>query len=246
MSDLLISELPAGERPRERMMRLGVSALSERELLAVLLRNGAPGESALSLADTLLQAYSHDLLRLSQATAAELCGIRGMGLAKAASLSAGLELARRLKEAVLPDLNCLSSPALAAEFMRSRFKQFEQEEFHVIMLNSRNQVIDETLVTLGLLDRSLVHAREVFRPALRCACARIMVCHSHPSGDPRPSQADHQLTEMLLLSGKIIGIALLDHIVLGTPSGDPAHLGYYSFAEHDLMKLPEGTAGQKP
>ncbi len=226
------------ERPRERLLRLGSRSLSDRELLAIILRNGALGESALDLADELLDRFGGALRGVSGAALSELCAVHGMGEAKATSLVAAFELGRRLQVATPAELPLATSPGEIANYMRNRQQQFDQEEFHVLLLNTRCQIIGEELITLGLLNKSLVHAREVFRTAIRSACYQILVCHNHPAGDPQPSDADIQLTRNLIIAGKIIDIQLLDHIIIGDPATDPEQLGYFSFAEHHLMELP--------
>lgn len=228
--ELLIHEMSENERPRERLARLGASALSERELLALLLRSGPRGVSALALADEVLAHFRGRLSALASATAAELCTIRGIGPAKALELVGALELARRLAAETPERRPYVNSPMATADYMRGRFSRLDQEEFHVLLLDAKLQLLHEELVTLGLVDRSLAHAREVFRSAIRAGCSRVALCHNHPSGDPRPSPEDMRITAVLRAAGKIVDIEVVDHVIVGTIEGDPRHLGWYSFA----------------
>ncbi|MBQ4480609.1 MAG: DNA repair protein RadC [Victivallales bacterium] len=235
MNELMIMDMPAQERPRERLMRLGAMALSDRELLAILLRTGKQGDSALTLADQVLAHFQGELRRLAFAVPEEFQQVSGIGEAKAITLVAACELARRLASATLGEHPLLNSPGAVAQYMRTRIQRAAQEEFHVIMLDTRNQVIQEERITLGLLDRSLVHAREVFRRAIQCACQRIVLCHNHPSGDPHPSPEDLALSRVLSAAGNLLGIRVQDHIILGTQEADPLHIGYYSLGAHGQL-----------
>lgn len=235
MDGMLISDLPADERPRERYARLGAVALSVPELLAILLRTGAKGNSAMTVATRLLEKYHGSLERLAAAPAGELQQFQGLGQAKAATLGAAFELARRLKREALPEQVTVSSPEIVAEFLRLRILHLEQEEFHVLMLNTKNQVIDDECVTVGLMDRSLVHAREVFRKAIRSGCTRVIVAHNHPSGDPRPSKEDMAITDMLVAAGKLLDINVLDHIIVGRKEADPQGIGFFSFGRAKMI-----------
>lgn len=239
MTERMIMELPAPERPRERLMRLGAMALSNRELLAILLRTGKQGDSALTLADQVLQHFEGALSRLASAIPEEFQQISGIGEAKAITLVAACELARRLMEASLGERPVLNSPGSVAQYMRTRIQHSSQEEFHVILLDTRNQVLREDRITLGLLDRSLAHAREVFRRAIQCACQRIVLCHNHPSGNPQPSPEDLNITRSLVLAGQILDIQVQDHVILGRMEADPLHIGYYSMGAHGELRIEE-------
>lgn len=235
MDEMMIMDMPTQERPRERLLRLGAMALSDRELLAILLRTGKQGDSALTLADQVLAHFQGELPRLARAVPEEFQQVSGIGEAKSITLVAACELSRRLAMATLGERPVLNAPGAAAQFLRTRIQHADQEEFHVVMLDTRNQVIREEQITLGLLDRSLVHAREVFRRAIQCACQRILLCHNHPSGDPQPSPEDLALTRVLVAAGKLLNIEVQDHIILGSPEADPKHIGYYSLAAHGEM-----------
>ncbi len=238
MDGHLLSDLPAEERPRERLERLGASALSIPELLAILLRTGVRGSSATAVGTRILEHFQGDLAGLATAPLEELQLLRGVGRAKAVGLAAAFELGRRLAVSRLPARISLTSPATVAEYLQTRLRQREQEEFHVLFLNAKHQVVAEECVTVGLRDRVLVHAREVFRKAVRTGCLRVVLAHNHPSGDPRPSPEDIQLTQNLVEAGKVLDIRVLDHIVLGTRQGDPLGIGYFSFRLGKLMEGP--------
>ncbi|MBP5300801.1 MAG: DNA repair protein RadC [Victivallales bacterium] len=236
MNELMIREMPAPERPRERLMRLGVRALSDRELLAVLLRTGKRGDSAIQVAARLLKHFQGDLTRLAEAVPEEFQRISGIGMAKAVTLMAACELGRRLNIATKGERPELKSPGAYAEYLRPHFENPNQEEFHILMLDTRNRVFGQERISTGILDQSLVHPREVFRPAIQCACHNIILCHNHPSGDPAPSDVDSLLTQRLFLAGELIGIAVQDHIILGRTENDPKGIGYYSMAAHGFFE----------
>ena len=229
MNSILISDLPADERPRERFERLGASALSVPELLAILLRTGVRGCSAMSVATQLLEHFDGNLARLASAPLGEICRLHGVGQTKAVTLGAAFELARRLQQAALPHRMMASTPEAIVAYLRTRIRQTDQEEFHVLLLDAKNQILADECVTVGLMDRALVHAREVFRTAIRIGCMRVVLAHNHPSGDPRPSRMDETLTKTLVASGELLDIAVLDHIILGRVDADPRHEGFFSF-----------------
>lgn len=228
----LIADLPNPERPRERMQRLGAAALSDRELLAILLRNGTRGKSALSLATDLLQCYDGSLSRLAESSIHELSKTPGIGKIKATELCAAFALSARISQQECRDLPLMNNPARVASYIRRILNQREQEEFHVLLLDSRMRLIRSELITVGLLDRSLVHAREVFRAAIKEACQSLILCHNHPSGDVRPSPEDKHSTQMLQKAGKIVGISILDHVIISSRLED---LEYFSFREASIM-----------
>ena len=236
MDGMLISDLPADERPRERCVRLGAAALSVPELLAILLRTGVKGSSAMTVATRLFQKYHGSLEQLAVAPVGELQQFQGLGKAKAATLEAVFELARRLRREAIPEQVSVTSPEIVAEFLRLRILHPEQEEFHVLMLNTKNQVINDECVTVGLTDRSLVHAREVFRNAIRSGCTRVIIAHNHPSGDPRPSREDKAITDTLVAAGKLLDIQVLDHIVIGRKEADPTGYGFFSFGRAKMIE----------
>ncbi len=218
-----IKAQPAGERPRERLLAAGAEALQTSELLAILVRSGRPGESAIMAGEKVARHFSHRLEELPAAGRAELAAIsRAIQTAAYCQIMAGIELGRRV--AALSDkplTRKISSTQEAIAFCQQHFARLmtdaRQEEFHIVTLDTKNQVIDTHQITVGTLDASLVHPREVFRAAIRDAAASIILVHNHPSGDATPSREDHQVTRRLETVGETVGIRVLDHIVLGNP-----------------------------
>lgn len=243
MEGLLISDLPADERPRERYERLGASALSLPELLAILLRTGVRGSSAMTMATRLLEKYDGSLVRMANAPIGELRRYPGLGQAKATTLGAAFELARRMMLENLPEQVDISSPETVADYLRLHIAHPDQEEFHVIMLNTRNQVLNDACITVGLMDRSLVHAREVFRNAIRTGCASVIIGHNHPSGDPRPSPEDKAITDTLVAAGELLDIRVLDHVILGRKEADPRGVGFFSFGRAGMLNDASHSKG---
>ena len=229
----LISSLPSHERPRERLLESGPDVLKDVELLAIVLRTGPTGKSTLDLARELLQHFDNSLLLLAQASPAELEQVHGIGPAKAADLKATFALAERLAKYKQGDKPKITTPEQAAGHMREKFRQKRQEEIWVILLDARNQLIRSEMVTIGLLDRSQAHAREIFRPAIQYSAAKLILAHNHPSGDPTPSPNDISSTRDLIKTGEIIGIPVIDHVVVGLPQD--GRCDYYSFREHELI-----------
>ena len=229
-----IAELPDHERPRERLLKKGAHSLSDSELLAILLRSGTAGCSVLDLSREILQTFGGNLDQLAAASVKELCAVRGVGVAKAVEIAAAFALAGRLCEFNGNDSPRLESPSDVAGLMRELFRNKKQEEFHVLLLDTKHHLIRDECITVGLVDRSQVHAREVFRGAIRESCSRVLLVHNHPSGDPTPSSHDIACTRNLVSAGKIIGIDVLDHVVIGrrTMSRPIDHL---SFREEKLL-----------
>ncbi len=209
-----IKELPLPERPRERLARLGPSALSTAELLAIILRTGVDGENVLAVASRLLVRYG-GLAGLARASLSELMAERGMGLAKAAQLQAALELGRRLMLVGPEERPQIRTPSDAATLLMGEMAHLEQEHFWVLFLDTRNRVLGSESVYKGSLNQSQVRVGEVFREAVRRNCAAVIVAHNHPSGDPSPSPEDVAVTRDLVAAGKLLGIEVLDHLVIG-------------------------------
>lgn len=216
-----IKESPEQERPRERLLSQGAANLSNAELIAILIRSGRPGESAVMGGQKVAKAYHSKLEELPFAGRAELKAIT-CSVEKTAycQIMAGIELGRRV--AALSDSKIthrISSSADAIAFCQRHFSRLasdaKQEEFHICTLDTKNHVIDTHQITVGTLDASLVHPREVFRAAIRDAASSVILVHNHPSGDPTPSREDFAVTRRLTEVGKLIGIDVLDHIVLG-------------------------------
>jgi DNA repair protein RadC len=210
----LIKDLPAQERPRERLGRVGEGALSTAELLAIILRVGVGGESALDLARRLLATYD-GLPGLARASFAELRAERGLGNAKTAQLKAALELGRRMLLATPEDRFVVRSPSDVAQLLMAEMAHLEQEHFRVLYLDTRNRLLGSQTVYVGSLNASHIRVAEVFRDAVKRNCAAIIVTHNHPSGDPSPSPEDVEVTRQLVAAGNLLSIELLDHLVIG-------------------------------
>jgi len=202
------------EGPRERLLREGPGALSLVELIAVVLRTGVRGRSALRVAEELVRRF-RSLEALARAGDVEIRRAAGIGPAKLAGLRASFELGARLVRGPLPIGVKVTSPEQVAAHYAPRMRSYRQEVFVVLLLDARHRVIADLEVHRGSLDQSLVHPREVFAPALRESAAAILVLHNHPSGDPTPSEEDRAVTDRLARAGEILGVRLVDHIVIG-------------------------------
>ncbi|MCL5110052.1 MAG: DNA repair protein RadC [Chloroflexi bacterium] len=208
-----IKDLPAEERPRERLLSLGPGQLGNQELLAILLRTGTASENAVALAQRLLATFQ-GLEGLARASPVELCAQRGLGEAKSAQLLAALELGRRMAQAGTPERAQVRSPADVAGLL-AEMGQLEQEHLRVVLLNARNQVVSIREVYKGAADRATVRVAEIFREAVRYNAVALVVAHNHPSGDPSPSPDDIRVTEEIVEAGKLLSVDVLDHVVIG-------------------------------
>jgi len=209
-----ITDLAAEERPRERMMHLGAQALNTAELLAILLRVGVKGENAVQVGQRLLQTFK-GLRGLHQASIEDVSSQHGLGLAKAATIKAAIELGRRLALEAPEERPSIHSPADAAALVQYEMSGLEQEHLRIIVLNTRNQVIDIIELYHGSLNASMVRIGEVFRPAIKRNAASIVVVHNHPSGDPTPSTEDVVVTKAMIEAGILLDIEVLDHLIIG-------------------------------
>jgi DNA repair protein RadC len=210
----LIQDLPADERPRERLQHYGAAALSNAELLAIIVRMGVEGQSAVTLGQQLLSHFD-GLRGLARASIQEICTLKGVGPAKAVQIKAALELGRRLVIEAPEERPRITSPADAANLIMLDMSLLEQEEFWVLLLDTRNHVVDVVRLYQGSVNSSLVRVAEVFREAIKRNCAAIIVAHNHPSGDPAPSPEDVRLTRQIDEAGKLLDIELLDHLIIG-------------------------------
>lgn len=222
-----ISQLPSWERPREKIIEKGVEALSNAEIIAVLLGSGNRGQSALLLAQELISSLDKGLYQLGEMTLHELMAFSGIGPAKASRILSGLELARRVSVAPQKPMN-VSSPSAVYSYMLTKMQHYQKEIFLCFHLDSKNNIISEDVVSIGTLNRSLVHPREVFKKAVKNGAASILAVHNHPSGSPQPSLEDKQVTQRLKEVGELLGIPLLDHVIIG---GDER----FSFREAGLF-----------
>lgn len=226
---LLIRDLPSAERPRERLRAYGASHLSNAELIAILLRTGTPSESVLDLSIRLLSQFG-GLEGLVRASLNEMAGVHGVGEAKAAQLKSALELGRRLLVTSNETRMAIRSPQDVANLLMAEMAFLDQEHFRVLLLNIKNQVMDSKEVYVGNVSTAVIRASEVFQEAVRSNYPSIIVAHNHPSGDPAPSPEDVNVTEQLVEAGKLLDIAVLDHVVIGHNSD----AGFLSMKERGL------------
>ncbi|MED3832074.1 RadC family protein [Peribacillus frigoritolerans] len=211
---MLIRDYPKEERPRERFLQDGPQSLSNQELLALLLRTGSREESVLQLSGRLINSFK-GLRLLKEASVEELTVIKGIGEAKAIQILASVELGRRINNLNDQDRYVIRSPEDGANYCMEDMRFLSQEHFVCLYLNTKNQVLQKTTVFIGSLNASIVHPREVFKEAFKRSAASIICLHNHPSGDPSPSREDIEVTKRLVECGKIIGIEVLDHIIIG-------------------------------
>jgi DNA repair protein RadC len=225
-----IKSWPEGERPREKLLQQGASALSEAELLALIIGSGdaASKRSALDLGRELLLEFQ-SLRLLADASCAELQRIKGVGPAKATCLKAALNLASRIKDAKRPiESTRYTSPSQVFEHLELEFRDRRKEYFMALLLDGKNRIIKRAQISEGSLNQSIVHPREVFNAAVRESAAAMILLHNHPSGDPTPSPEDLEVTRRLCKAGELMGIKVLDHIIIGDGI-------FYSFSERGVM-----------
>jgi len=223
-----ITDWPLEERPRERLMSEGAEGISSAELIAILLGHGTQKINAVDLGRKLLRKFG-SLEALSDASLSELTQIDGIGPAKAVTLLAAFQLYRNMQqEKAENEINSFQNPEEVAKMYIPRIGHLKQETFYVILLDSGLKKIGDYEVTQGILDASLVHPREVFKPAIRFSARGIIVLHNHPSGELRPSTQDIKTTNQLIESGKILGIPVYDHLIITQD-------GFYSFKENGMM-----------
>lgn len=228
-----VSDMPQEYRPRERLRAQSATSLTNEELLAILLRVGTKQESVIALATRILSIFG-SLKDLSYASLNELEKIHGIGAVKAVELKAFLELSSRLhNELTYRTVTKITKADDVAHFLAPKFYQKEQEEFWLLALNTKNHIIGSYMITKGLVDRSLVHPREIFKAAIRFGAVKIVVAHNHPSGDLIPSKADFAVTKHIYQCGQLLQIPLLDHVIVANPlkKSQDKVVEYYSFAD---------------
>ena len=226
-AQLKIREMPKDDRPRERLAARGASALTDAELIAILLRTGMKGANAVEVARQLIQEYG-SLGRLSRCSVKELAKIKGVGFAKAAQLAAAFGLGKRLAEQNFAGRR-IEKPEQVYELLGPELQALHKESLRIILLDTRYNLIKSEEVSLGSVNESIAHPRDVFRPAIIYSAYAVVVVHNHPSGDPSPSQADHNLTRRLREAAELLQIKLLDHVIIGAPA--EGRLPYFSFKE---------------
>jgi len=227
-----IQDLPPKERPRERLERLGAASLTEAELLAILLRTGVRGASAVQLGTQLLQRFG-GLSGLANADVSEIASHKGVGHAKAVQIKAAFELALRTHRAMLDSIP-LDSPEKIVQYVRDEMAHLDVEHLRVLHLNTRLRLIASDEVSVGTLSEAVAHPREIFRRVILRKAYGFVLVHNHPSGDPAPSQADIQVTKRICAGAELLQLHFYDHIIIGRPG--PQHpQGYFSFKSAGLM-----------
>lgn len=222
------------ERPQERLERSGAAALSDTELLAMLLRSGSRDLDVLGLASTLL-SHAGSLGALLRWNEVDLQAIHGIGRVKALQLLAVMEMAKRMISQSAPNDKPFDSAAAVYHYLAPLAAGQAVEKFWVLCLNRKNRLLKRAEVTSGTATASLVHPREAYREAIRAGATAVIAAHNHPSGDPTPSRADIQVTRQLAEAARVVDITLLDHIILGNVLVDPAQQGYYSFSDSGFL-----------
>jgi len=227
-SSFTVHDLPKPERPRERLKQFGPEALSAQELLALIIGRGVSRKSVMTIAQELLIKFGN-VKAISEATLEELSQIKGIGFAKAAQIKACFELGKRQDlEPEQKDFD-IKDPQSVVKAIRASIKDKAKEHFKLILLNARNKIIGITTVSIGSLNASIVHPREVFKDAIAHNAYSVVLAHNHPSGDPEPSEDDLTMTRRLIEAGKILGIEVLDHIII-------TKNGYFSFKDRGLLR----------
>ena len=223
-----IKDLPLNERPREKLYRYGVKSLSNSELIAVIIRTGNKGDTAIQLAERIISLDDRGIGFLSDATLEELTDVKGIGNCKAAQLLAAIELGKRISAYKKEDNIRISGPNDITDLLMEEMRYLKKEYFKIAILDTKNQIITIENISIGNLNSSIVHPREVFNRAIKRSANSIILVHNHPSGDPTPSSEDINITNRLIEAGSILGIKVLDHIIIGDNK-------YISFKERNII-----------
>ncbi|OJG73307.1 DNA repair protein RadC [Enterococcus quebecensis] len=226
---LFIREMPENCLPRERLEDLGEKVLSNQELLAILLRTGSKNVNVMKVASMFLNHFNH-LYELKNATLTEMMEIKGIGRIKAIELRAAIEFGYRIQQSTQMKFGKVSSSYQIAQNLMYELQDFQQEHLVCLYLNTKNEVIKQETVFKGTLNQSVAHPREVFRSAVKYSAARLILAHNHPSGNPTPSESDIHFTQRMQKCGKMMGIEVLDHIIIGEQV-------YISMREENFFKL---------
>lgn len=229
-----LKDLPPEDRPQERLERLGPSPLTDRELLAMLVRSGNAKMDVLAIADELIK-QAGSLAGLLRWDVSDFQRIKGIGKVKALQLSTQVEIAKRMMRSERTTLPKLDSPELVWEYLYPEVRADNVEKVWVLCLDRKNKLIRAEPVTSGTATGSLVHPREVFRPAIRHGATAIILAHNHPSGDPTPSTADLRVTKKIFEASKQIDLEMHDHVIMGERENCPSNKGYYSFSDAGLL-----------
>jgi DNA repair protein RadC len=231
---LRLKDLAVGERPQERLEKLGPTALSDTELLAMLLRSGSKGHNVLLISQQLI-TQAGSLEALIRWTERDFSRLKGIGRIKALQLVTVMEIARRVLIQGGSTEPVLNRPDLVMQHFHAQIAALSVEKFWVLCLNRKNRLLKQVEVSSGTATSSLAHPREVYREAIRQGATAIVCVHNHPSGDPAPSAADIQVTRQLREAAKTVDIELLDHVIVGRSVADPRGVGYYSFREAGVL-----------
>ncbi len=228
-----MAEIPREERPREKFAKKGAASLSDAELLAILLRTGMRGKSAIRMGKDLLETHG-SLIGLSRCSIFELTKcVQGIGLAKATQVAAAFELAKRFARGSITTRLKIDDPGTAFDLLFPEMQSLHRESLRVILLDTRYCMLRIEEISQGTLNESLAHPREVFRPAFLYSAYAVIVVHNHPSGDPSPSESDRKLTIRLAEAARLLQIKLMDHVIIGSPDG--GRKPYFSFREAGML-----------
>ena len=229
-----IHDIPETDRPREKLTRKGPGTLTEAELLAIFFRTGLRGLNAIEMSRALIEKYG-SLQALSRLTVEELIGFnRGIGPAKAAELVAVFEMGRRLANERLADIP-LNEPDLIYELVGAEMQQLSKESLRVLLLNTRLRLVKVEIISSGSLNETVAHPRDILHPVLIHQCHGFVLLHNHPSGDPTPSAADRRFTRRVKEAAELMRVEMLDHVIIGHPSGHPEGTGFFSFRENGMV-----------
>jgi len=227
-----ISDMPDSSKPRERFLQGGGKALSDAELMAIILRTGNPDEGVVDMSNRLIKEYGLD--KLFDCSLEELQKIKGIGQSKAMQILAMSELGKRYSKSKNP-ITKITQAEDVYNYFKDDLENEKQENFYILILNNRNHIIKSEFITRGVLDASIIHPREVFKPAIKNSAAKIILVHNHPSGDPQPSQEDLNITKTIIKLGKEMNIKVLDHVIIGKSSStekrEGKEKGYWSWNE---------------
>jgi DNA repair protein RadC len=221
-----IADMPDSSKPRERFLKHGREALSDAELMAIILRTGTISENVVDMSNRLIKEYS--LEKLFDCSLKELQEIKGIGPSKAMQILAMSELGKRYNDSKSP-IKKITSAKDVYENFKEKLKDEKQENFYVLILNNANNIVKEELISKGVLDAAILHPREVFKPAIKNSASKIILIHNHPSGNPSPSQEDLEITKQLIEAGKLLDIKVLDHVIIG--NSEENEKGFWSWVE---------------